>query len=253
MKKSKPRTTDAQAHDPQAFLPERYPLHNFDEQHWQQFAEGASLLGLNFSPAERSRLEALYSHLLGVNAWLNLTRLSSPEEYLRLHVLDSLSAFALVKQYSRPGELILDLGSGAGYPGLPLAMQLKDRKFLLLDSRRKKVEFLSHTIKLLPDSQLQALCFRGREVAAHSPEFHCQCALVMARAVGTAADLLPDAEQLLRPGGHLLLFKGPRFLQEEKEHFESVCRRLNFNLELITPVNLEQLGQERCLVLIKKL
>lgn len=250
---SKQASSSQTGRDPQAFLPQRYARQSFSPELWQRFSEAAAALGLSFSAEQKLRLEALYSHLLGVNAWLNLTRLSSPEEYLILHVLDSLTALELCKKHSRPGDLLLDLGSGAGYPGLPLAMHMTDRKFLLLDSRRKKAEFLKHTIALLPEAQLQALCFRGREVARHCPEIRHACTVLTARAVGAAAELLLDAEQLLKPGGHLLLLKGPKFLQEENEQFEQACQKLGFKPELAAPVQLPELGQERYLVLAKKL
>ncbi len=238
-------------HDPDAFLPGRYPLLQFPQADWDWFLSACRDLDIEATQAQRQILEQLFSHLTGVNAWLNLTRLTNPAEYLKFHVFDSLTILNLVQEMTSPGDLILDLGTGGGYPGLPLAIWMKDRTFVLLDSRRKKVEFLQHTIKLLPESHLEATCFRGREAAHHRPDLYRKCTLVTARAVGPASENLLDAAELLKNDGHLIMMKGPNFLKDEGTDFETACRKTGFELQEILPIALDDQDPDRYIVIVR--
>ena len=239
-------------HDPDAFLPERYPLLSFPTQDWEWFTAACKDLEITVSDAQRQTLERLYSHLLGVNTWLNLTRLTSPSDYLKFHIFDSLTVLNLVQELTSPGEIVLDLGSGGGYPGLPLAIWLPDRHFVLLDSRRKKVEFLQQTQTLLPSAKTEAVCFRGREVAHQRPDLYQNCSLLTARAVGPASEILIDAAELLKNHGHLILLKGPNFLKDEGPDFELACRTIGFELLEILPIALDAQDPDRYVVLAQR-
>ncbi len=243
----------AQTHDPDAFRPDKYPLLSFPEPAWQWFLQACQDLEISVGAEKRLILERFYSHLLGVNAWLNLTRLTTAEEYLKFHIFDSLTVLNLIQEFSAPGDIILDLGSGGGYPGLPLLTWLPDRHFVLLDSRRKKVTFLQQALTLLPATQkAEAVCFRGREVGAHRPDLHNQCSIVIARAVGKAAEVLLDAGELLQAGGHCLMLKGPNFITAEGDEFADACRTLNFELQDIHPIALDENDPDRYVVVSRK-
>lgn len=248
---SNPQQRSDDRHDPGAFLPERYPLKQFSQEEWSWFVDACHDLEITPTAQQRLTLEKLLSHLSGVNQWLNLTRLSSPAEYLKFHVFDSLTILNLVQELTIPGDTVLDLGSGAGYPGLPLALWLEDRRFVLLDARRKKVEFLRHTIGLLARPHLEAACFRGREVARQRPDLYRKCALVTARAVGPASENLLDAAELLKKDGLLILMKGPNFLKDENEDFTEACRKNGFELQEIFPIALDDQDPDRYIVIVK--
>ncbi len=239
---------------PLAFLPERYPQLSFPEPAWRWFQQACQDLEIALTPAHRLLLERLYSHLSGVNKWLNLTRLTDAEDYLKFHVFDSLTVLNLVQELSAPGDLILDLGSGGGYPGLPLLIWLPpDRRFVLLDSRPKKVAFLRQTLTLVPDrANAEAACFRGREVGAHRPDLRQNCDLVTARAVGKAAELLREASELLRAGGYLILLKGPNFITAESDEFNHACQKFNFELQDIHPIALAETDPDRYVVVSRR-
>ena len=241
----------SEPHDPDAFLPERYPLLQFPQTDWDWFTAACRDLDIEPTAAQRLSLEKLFSHLTGVNTWLNLTRLTTPAEYLKFHVFDSLTILNLVQEMTVPGDRILDLGTGGGYPGLPLATWLTDRHFILLDSRRKKIEFLKHTIKLLPEANLEATCFRGREAEHQRPDLYRNCALVTARAVGPASENLLDASELLKNDGHLIMMKGPHFLKDEGEDFEIACKNTRFELQEILPIALDDQDPDRYIVIVK--
>ena len=121
------------------FSPEKYPLLTFGEEAWQWFAAACADMEIPLDDGKKAALERIYSHLLGVNEWLNLTRHVSQLDFLKYHVFDSLTILNLVSVYTESGDIVLDLGSGGGYPGLPLALWLPDRRWRLVDSRAKNM------------------------------------------------------------------------------------------------------------------
>lgn len=222
--------TEPRVYSPDDFKPANAPALTFPDDAWNWFLTACADLDIAVSPRQREILEHLYSHLAHVNEWLNLTRITDPAGYLKFHVFDSLTVLNLVQTYTQPGEIVLDLGSGGGYPGLPLMTWLPDRHFVLVDSRPKKVAFLSETIHLTDCTDVQARAFRGREVAHFAPELHQKCQLVTARAVGKAADLLIDCKELLAVNGIFLCLKGQSYPTEERADFLRALPKYGFEL-----------------------
>jgi len=242
-----PRPLDAEMLKPSA-----YPRLALEGEPWAWFEQACADIGAPVTPAHHAVLEALYSHLVGVNTWLNLTRLTSPAEYLKFHVFDSLTALGLVEDLTEPGALCLDLGSGGGYPGLPLMTWLPDRRWVLVDSRGRKAAFLAEAVHLTPCRQAEAASFRGREAAHARPDLARQCDLVTARAVGPADAVLEEAEALVRPGGFVVMLKGPSFLDQERQAAADCAERLGFEMAQELTMALDEADPERFLVLFER-
>lgn len=239
--------------DPDKFNPDRYPMVTFDDADWQWFCDACRDLDIPLEPDKRPILERIYSHLVGVNSWMNLTTLTDPKDYLKFHVLDSLTVLDVVDELTSAGDFCLDLGSGGGYPGLPLMTWLPDRRWMLVDSRRKKAEFLKQAVRLTPCSHARAAAFRGREARHARPDLAGRCALVAARAVGKAEKLLLETVDLLRRDGFLVLLKGPTFAEDERQGLLEAAEPNGFSFEHEMSVTLDEDDPDRFIVLVRKL
>lgn len=140
--------------------------------------------------------------LLEANTRLNLTAVTDPQEAWRLHILDSLVALPEVDD--APAGSLLDIGTGGGLPGLPLAIAT-GRRTLLLDSVGKKASAICDFLRAERLDDIEAIASRAEDLALHrGAEF----AVVVARAVTSLPSLVELAAPLLSPGGHLVAYKG---------------------------------------------
>ncbi|HEU0235560.1 MAG TPA: 16S rRNA (guanine(527)-N(7))-methyltransferase RsmG [Candidatus Limnocylindrales bacterium] len=151
---------------------------------------------------------AIADHVRLLLAWtsaINLTAIREPSAIARLHVLDSLTAVEPLR--AAGATSILDLGSGGGFPGLPLAVALPESRVLLVDSIAKKVRFLEAAIGVTGTSGRVAARATRAEVLAHDPTHRERWDAVTARAVGPLDELVELALPLLRIGGRLVAWK----------------------------------------------
>jgi 16S rRNA (guanine527-N7)-methyltransferase len=169
---------------------------------------GLGSLGLQLSGPQRSAIAAHVRLLLAWNAAINLTAITDPARIATGHVVDSLAAAGILR--SRGIVEVLDLGSGGGFPGLPLAVALPLRSALLVESVAKKATFLEAAagvvMAAMPDLRVAIAAARAEAVAA-DPRHRGRWPAVTARAVGSLADLVELALPLLAPGGCLVAWK----------------------------------------------
>ena len=141
--------------------------------------------------------------LLDWNTRFNLTAITDPDEVLTKHFLDSLS---LLLVYDKPQTRLLDIGAGAGFPGLPLKIVRPDWHVTLLEATGKKVTFLQHVIETLQLENVEAVHSRAEELG-HKTEYRGAFDVVAARAVASLPVLLEYAAPFCRIGGKIVLFK----------------------------------------------
>ncbi len=171
-----------------------------DEATWKRrLDDGAKQMGIEL---DESQVEALwrYAHMLRErNEHVNLTSIVSPEGILTLHMLDSLS----VAPHLGDARRIIDVGTGGGFPGVPLAVACPQREFTLIDGTQKKIRFVAETVAALDIRNVQAVAARAENFPGKK-DFD----VVIVRAVGTLADVLHNAGKLLAPHGRLLAMNG---------------------------------------------
>jgi len=166
--------------------------------------EGARALGIELSDEQAGKLVAHLDLLDDWNQRMNLTAIRDRGQQLTKHLLDSLSVLPHLR-----GSRVADVGSGAGFPGVPLAIVLPDAHFALIESTGKKCRFLEHVRDTLSLANVEVVQSRA-EGFKTGERFD----TVLARAVGPVADLVRVAGPLVAGGGRLLAMKG-RFPEDE--------------------------------------
>ena len=161
-------------------------------------AAGAQALGQALSSAETTQLAALLNELQRWGERVNLTAIRQPQKMVSAHVLDSLAVRPFIE-----GQSVIDVGTGAGFPGLPLAIVEPEIDFELLDSNGKKISFVNHIIGQLRLSNAKAVKARAEDYAPGK-----RFDTVIARALASTAKLLQLAGHLVREDGVLLALKG---------------------------------------------
>jgi len=164
----------------------------------QRLHAGARTLGIELSLQQGATLLRLLDELEQWNRAYNLTAVTDRAKMLNLHLLDSLSASAALQ-----GERIADVGTGAGFPGLPLAVLHPQRQFTLLDSNGKKIRFVAHAIRTLGLANVQAVQSRAEALRPAAP-FN----TVLARAVAPLPKLLTAVRALCDGNTRVVALKG---------------------------------------------
>jgi 16S rRNA (guanine527-N7)-methyltransferase len=159
---------------------------------------GAAQLGIELSERQAGQLIRLLDELDDWNQRMNLTAIRERGAQITKHLLDSLSVQSFLH-----GERILDVGTGAGFPGLPLAIVNPQRRFTLLDSTAKKLKFIEHAAALLELPNVQTVHTRAENF--RPPE---RFDIVVSRAVGPVEQFVKWAGHLCVGGGRLLAMKG---------------------------------------------
>jgi len=164
----------------------------------QAIEGGAAALGITLDDRARERLVRLLVELIEWNGRFNLTAIRDPEDMIRKHLLDSLTLHALLH-----GDRIADVGTGAGFPGLPLAVVNPSKHFTLIDSIQKKTRFVAHAADALGLTNVEVVTSRAE---AYKPAVRFDT--VVARALSKIADFIGYAGHLVAPGGRMLAMKG---------------------------------------------
>ncbi len=174
--------------------------------------------GLELSGSQVDQLAAHLGCVLSAAGSMNLTAIRDPDAAIRLHVADSLLAAPLLSQ--APQGSLLDIGSGAGYPGIPLAI-VSHRQTTLLEATRKKCVFLEDCVTANRLAAVEVCCGRAEELALR-PELRNAFAATISRAVADLPILLELSAPFLVEGGLALSMKG-RLTESELERGDAAA------------------------------
>lgn len=170
-------------------------------------ASSAGAFGITLTDDQVAAFARYRDLLLDWNQRVNLTAITEPVEVVRLHFLDSLSVLLAVPKDLRQGVArVIDVGSGAGFPGLALAIALPAWRVTVLEATGKKVRFLDHVISALRLTNARAVDSRA-EVLAHDKEERARYDVVTARALAPLPTLLEYCQPFARPGGITIALK----------------------------------------------
>lgn len=181
------------------------------------------------NPQQQEKFALFYHAMLTANSQVNLTRITDAKDFWEKHLWDALSGIQpWLGDLSRdPGAKVVDIGSGAGVPGVPVAIARPDWQITLLEARRKKVSFLESLPALLGLDNLKAVWGRAED---YQPQASFDLALM--RAVGSIQQCLSFALPLVKPGGRVILYRGQlqesdqQDLEQELQHWQATLEQV---------------------------
>lgn len=176
---------------------------------------------LNWHPNQKQQqiFQVLYEQILEGNSQLNLTRITEPSEFWEKHLWDSLSGLSQINlEPLQDSYQVIDIGTGAGFPGLPIAIAYPSWQITLLDSTRKKLLFVQQIIEKILIENAQTLVGRA-EAVARKKQYRASYDLVTIRAVSNAVVCAEYALPFLKVGGTTILYRG-QWSEEEYYHLK---------------------------------
>jgi 16S rRNA (guanine527-N7)-methyltransferase len=177
-------------------------------------SKNARHFGIELGEQQLSRFDVYKKELLQWNAKTNLISENSSQEIITRHFLDSLTALQFIQ---KPNARIIDVGCGAGFPGLPLKIALPTLELYLLETNRKKVSFLKHIIRLLNLADTFVLHDRVENIIK-ADSWKEKFDILISRAAFKLSELLLQGEYFLAPGGKLIALKGPNVGKEISQY-----------------------------------
>jgi 16S rRNA (guanine527-N7)-methyltransferase len=207
-----------------------------------------ALLGLTLTPEQEAAFDVYAAELAEWNAHTNLTAITAPEDVRVRHFLDSLTVLAAAPL--PPGALVMDVGTGAGFPGLPLAIVRPDLRVTLMEATGKKLAFCQHVAETLNLRNVEFVHARAED-AGHQRDLRERGDCVVARAVARLPALLEYLLPLTKTGGLAISMKGRTAAAEAKDSARAL-RLLGGKLRDVREFALPGLDEPHALVIVEK-
>jgi 16S rRNA (guanine527-N7)-methyltransferase len=183
-------------------------------EHLDTIKDYAAAWGIVLELDQLMQLNGYHADLLEKNQSLNLTRIVSDEHAAWYHWLDSLAFGLFLADYALPNTFLMDLGTGGGFPGVPIAIAWPELDVYPVDSRGNKALAVEEIADL---ENVHVLCGRAGELVSTEVVEPGTFGVITARAVGVLEKLVKESRELLAPGGYLVCWKGPEAEKERKK------------------------------------
>lgn len=210
-------------------------------------AEGAKTFNIHLDEHQLSQFLEYKNLLQSWNKKINLTAIEDDKEIIIKHFIDSLSIYPYVKGR---GSNLIDIGTGAGFPGIPVKLICPEINVLLLDSLEKRIKFLENVIESLKLVDISTAHARAEDYG-NNPEFREKFDIAVARAVASLPVLLEYCIPFVRPGGVFIAMKGSNLeeLSDSGKALEILGAKVEEVNELILPFS----DSKRSIIIIRKL
>lgn len=208
-----------------------------------------NLFGIELNESQISNLATYERELLDWNSRFNLTAIQDPEKVRVKHFLDSFTCLKVMKETSM--DRVVDVGTGAGFPGIPIKIACPEINLTLVESVKKKADFCQHIIEKLKLENVDIINERI-EVYGHSKEHREKFDWAIARAVAIMPTLVEYLIPMVRVGGNILAMKGED-AHIEANNAESAIKVLGGQLKQLVPVTLPGVADVRHLIVLGKI
>ena len=205
--------------------------------------------GISLTDDKIELFNRYFNLVIEANKYINLTSITEPFDFALKHILDSVIILKFID--FEKSSLIVDLGSGAGFPGIPLKIMRPDLNMILIDSLNKRVDFLNSTISELNLSSIEALHLRAEE-AGQNITLREKADYCLSRAVASLSVLSEYCLPLVKLNGFFISYKG-RLSKEELDQSAHALNLLGGSLSNSIRYSLPKSGDERCLHVISKI
>lgn len=204
-------------------------------------------MGIGLTDTQLQQFCTYEERLVETNKVMNLTAITDPKEIAIKHMADSLSCYD--EGYFLLNASVLDLGTGAGFPGVPLLIYRNDLQLTFFDSLQKRLTFIEQVMNALG---IQASYLHGRaEEMAHQPAYREQYDIVTSRAVARLRILVEWALPYVKEDGYFISLKGAQYEEEIKES-KHALQVLGGVIEEVRPITLPEIDDVRAVVYIRK-
>ena len=194
------------------------------------------------------KFDAYRGGILQWNEFVNLTAIRDPEEFTMKHFVDSVTCFNLPEY--QDAETVLDLGTGAGFPGVPLAILSPDKEFVLVDSLNKRLKIIDELCETIGITNVKTVHGRAEDLAKnkeHRERYH----ICVSRAVANLSTLSEYCLPFVRIGGYMMAYKGADAAKEADEAKKAI-KLLGGNLHKTVDTPIDASAEEHKILLIKK-
>lgn len=198
---------------------------------------------------EEEKIKRFYNYMLLIQEWnekINLTAITNPREMIIKHFIDSLT---IVNQIEKNAKII-DIGTGAGFPGIPLKIYDDSIKLTLLDSLNKRTIFLKEVVNKLNLQDVEIIHGRAEDFAQNL-NYREQYDIAVSRAVAPLNILIEYLVPYIKVGGKAIAMKGSNAIEEINES-QNALKELNSNIKEYEKINLPEKNGERCIIVVEK-
>ncbi len=214
----------------------------------EELAKAAAEYGISLSDTQMAQYNRYFELLVEWNEKINLTAITEPKEVAIKHMIDSITAYD--ENLFKDGTTVIDVGTGAGFPGLPLKIFCPEIKLTLMDSLNKRIKFLQTVVEELGLKDVECVHARAEE-GARNKNYRESFDIAVSRAVARLPILCEYCLPFVKKGGHFIALKGMQYHDEAEEAAKAI-KVMGGSKTEIRPVKLPELDDKRAVITITK-
>mgnify|MGYP002569698963 CR=1 FL=1 len=212
----------------------------------EKMQEKSKILGFDFSVEQISKFYKYMNMLIEWNEKMNLTAITDPKEIILKHFVDSLT----IAKYVEEGKSIIDMGTGAGFPGIPIKIYRKDVKVVLADSLNKRIKFLDEVIDKLKLENVETIHCRAEELGKNK-QYREKFDYATSRAVANLSTLSEYLMPFVKLNGKCIFMKTIE-VEEELEKAKKAIKTLGGKIEKVDKFEIPESDLGRSIIIVKK-